>query len=80
VFDRARQKFTNRPGRNETKTVSRRCLLQETIAMMIYVLAVAMTFAMLVATFVGLQQEAERMRFQERAVRAKGFGNVRGPR
>jgi len=47
--------------------------------MLIYVLAVAMTFAMLIATFVGLHQEAERMRFQERTVRAKGFGGMRRP-
>ena len=45
--------------------------------MLIYVLAVAMTFVMLIATFVALHQEADRARFQERTVRARGFGNVR---
>ena len=47
--------------------------------MLIYVLAVAMTVAMLIATFVGLHQETERMRLQERTVRAKGFGSFRRP-
>ena len=48
--------------------------------MLIYVLAVAMTFAMLIATFVALHQEADRARFQEKTVRARGFGNARTPR
>lgn len=45
--------------------------------MLIYALALAMTFAMLIATFVALHQEADRMRLQERRVRARGFGNMR---
>jgi len=45
--------------------------------MLIYVLAVAMTFAMLIATFVALHQEADRMRLAERTVRVRGFGDVR---
>ena len=45
--------------------------------MLIYMLAVAMTIAMLIATVVGLHQEAERMRFREKAVKAKGFGQIR---
>jgi len=49
--------------------------------MLIYVLAVAMTFAMLIATFVALHQETDRMRLQERAIRARGFGGItRRPR
>ena len=42
--------------------------------MMIYVLAAAMTVAMLIATFVGLHQEADRMRLQEKKIRSNGFG------
>jgi len=45
--------------------------------MLIYVLALAMTFAMLIATFVALHHEADRMRLQERTVRARGFGGIR---
>ncbi len=45
--------------------------------MLIYALAVAMTFAMLIATFVALHQEADRMRLQERKVRIRGFGDPR---
>lgn len=42
--------------------------------MMIYVLAVAMTVAMLIATAFGLHQEAERNRLQEKRAAIKGFG------
>ena len=45
--------------------------------MLIYALAVAMTFAMLIATFVALHQEADRMRLRERTVRVRGFGGTR---
>ena len=48
--------------------------MQETIAMMIYMLAAAMTIAMLIATAFGLHQESERMRFQQKRIRARGFG------
>jgi heme/copper-type cytochrome/quinol oxidase subunit 3 len=65
------------PAGDETKPAVRRCLIQETQAMLIYVLAVAMTFAMLIATFVALHQEADRMRLAERTVRVRGFGDVR---
>ena len=42
--------------------------------MMIYMLAIAMTLAMLIATAFGLHQEAERMRFQEKRIKFRGFG------
>lgn len=45
--------------------------------MLIYMLAAAMTIAMLIATLFGLHQEAERIRFKEKASHAKGFGQVR---
>jgi hypothetical protein len=45
--------------------------------MLIYVLAAAMTVAMLIATFVGLHQETERLRLQEKVARSRGFGNTR---
>ncbi len=44
--------------------------------MLIYMLAAAMTIAMLIATVFGLHQEAERLRFEEKAVKAKGFGQA----
>ena len=42
--------------------------------MMIYMLAIAMTLAMLIATAFGLHQEAERTRFQEKRIKIRGFG------
>jgi hypothetical protein len=42
--------------------------------MMITVLAAAMTVLMLIATVVGLHQEAERVRLDKRNHGAKGFG------
>lgn len=42
--------------------------------MMIYMLAAAMTVAMLIATAFGLNQEAEKVRFQEKRDRTTGFG------
>lgn len=41
--------------------------------MIIYMLATAMTVAMLIATAFGLHQEAERMRFQEKRISVKRF-------
>ena len=41
--------------------------------MIIYMLAAAMTVAMLIATAIGLHQEAQRMRFQEKRIRVKHF-------
>ncbi len=43
--------------------------------MMIYMLAMAMTIAMLIATVFGLHQEAERTKFQEKRIRFTGFGD-----
>jgi hypothetical protein len=42
--------------------------------MMIFMLAVAMTVAMLVATVFGMHQEAQRVRFEERKSRFDRFG------
>lgn len=42
--------------------------------MMITVLAAAMTVLMLIATFIGLHQEAQRVRLDKRSKRANGFG------
>ena len=42
--------------------------------MMIYMLAIAMTLAMLIATAFGLHQEAERMKMKEQRVSTRGFG------
>lgn len=42
--------------------------------MMIYMLAAAMTLAMLIATVLGLHQEAERMRLKDKKSAARGFG------
>lgn len=42
--------------------------------MMITVLAAAMTVLMLIATLVGIHQEAERVRLKDRDDRSRGFG------
>ncbi|WP_192856913.1 hypothetical protein [Manganibacter manganicus] len=41
---------------------------------MIYILAIAMTVAMLIATLFGLHQEAERVRARNNSRRYDGFG------
>jgi hypothetical protein len=41
--------------------------------MMIYMLAIAMTAAMLIATIFGLHQEAQRVRIKTRNLRPGGF-------
>jgi hypothetical protein len=43
--------------------------------MMIYMLAAAMTIAMLIATAFGLHQETERMRLKEKRSSFRGFGS-----
>ncbi|WP_281034297.1 hypothetical protein [Mesorhizobium sp. YM1C-6-2] len=43
--------------------------------MMIYMLAAAMTIAMLIATAFGLHQESERMRLKEKRTNLRGFGH-----
>jgi hypothetical protein len=47
---------------------------QEKEAMMITVLAAAMTVLMLIATAVGMHQEAERVRLKDRSDKTRGFG------
>lgn len=42
--------------------------------MMITILAAAMTILMLIATAVGVHQEAERVRLKDRNDRSRGFG------
>ncbi|MBZ9854745.1 hypothetical protein LB566_13120 [Mesorhizobium sp. CA13] len=42
--------------------------------MLIYMLATAMTVAMLIATVFGLHQEAQRVRIKTNAKRFEGFG------
>ena len=42
--------------------------------MIIYMLAAAMTVAMLIATAFGIHQESQRMRYQEQKIRSNGFG------
>ena len=58
----------------ETNPGFARYWLQEIKVMMIYMLAIAMTLAMLIATAFGLHQEAERMRLQEKRINFRGFG------
>jgi hypothetical protein len=48
----------------ETISALRRCKVQESTSMLIIMLAAAMTVVMLVATFVGLHQEAQRQKFE----------------
>jgi hypothetical protein len=48
--------------------------VQENKAMMIFMLAAAMTIAMLIATAFGVHQEAQRVRFDDRKDRYSGFG------
>ena len=43
--------------------------------MMIYMLAAAMTVAMLIATAFGLHQESERMRLNHKKAALRGFGS-----
>ena len=43
--------------------------------MMIYMLAAAMTIAMLIATAFGLHQETERVRLKEKKDTLRGFGS-----
>ena len=43
--------------------------------MIIYMLAAAMTIAMLIATAFGLHQETERMRLREKRSTQRGFGS-----
>ncbi|MER8546784.1 MULTISPECIES: hypothetical protein [unclassified Mesorhizobium] len=45
--------------------------------MLIYMLATAMTVAMLIATLFGLHQEAQRVRAKANTKRFEGFGNRR---
>ena len=47
---------------------------KENKAMMIYILAAAMTVAMLIATAFGMHQEALRLKYQENRNRTKSFG------
>lgn len=42
--------------------------------MIIYMLAAAMTIAMLIATAFGIHQESQRLRYQEQKARTDGFG------
>lgn len=42
--------------------------------MIIYMLAAAMTIAMLIATAFGLHQESERVRLKEKKTNLRGFG------
>ncbi len=42
--------------------------------MLIYMLATAMTLAMLIATAFGLRHEAEQLRFKEKRIQFRGFG------
>lgn len=42
--------------------------------MLIYMLAAAMTVAMLIATAIGLHEEKERLQLQEKRIRSRGFG------
>ncbi|RFC67318.1 MULTISPECIES: hypothetical protein [Mesorhizobium] len=46
----------------------------ENNVMMITILAAAMTILMLIATAVGVHQEAERVRLKDRSDRSRGFG------
>lgn len=57
----------------ETKSTARSLWDKENQAMMIFMLAAAMTVAMLIATVFGLHQEAERVRVDNRH-RAYRFG------
>jgi hypothetical protein len=59
---------------HETKPAGVHCKKQENTAMLIFMLAAAMTVAMLIATVFGLHQEAERVRFDEKNDRIGHFG------
>jgi hypothetical protein len=61
---------------DETKPHLPRSLTQENTHMMIYMLAIAMTVAMLIATAFGLHHEAERVRVDQRT-RNTRFGQRR---
>lgn len=45
--------------------------------MMIYILAIAMTVLMLMATVVGMHEEAQRVAANDRSKRLNGFGSAR---
>ncbi len=45
--------------------------------MMIYMLAAAMTVAMLIATAFGMHQEAQRLKLEKVRDRTRGFGDPR---
>jgi len=49
-------------------------LWRRSFAMMIYMLATAMTVAMLIATAFGLHQETERLRLKQKRSTLRGFG------
>jgi hypothetical protein len=55
------------PSSHETNVVRRPLFRQRRNAMMIFMLAAAMTLAMLIATAFGLHQEAQRVRLRQRA-------------
>lgn len=55
--------------------IARNTLWRRSFAMMIYMLAAAMTIAMLIATAFGLHQETERMRLKQKRSTLRGFGS-----
>ena len=63
--------------RHATKLRRRRCLVQEITPMLIYMLALAMTVLMLIATAFAMYDEAQRVRNDENRRRFDGFGASR---
>ena len=61
-------------GGDATKSRNGRFDGQENSAMLIFMLAAAMTITMLIATVFGLHQEAERFRFDRKKDRLTPFG------
>ncbi len=64
----------NGSSKGETKSPCNRCWVQEYETMMIFMLAAAMTIAMLIATAFGVHQEAQQVRFDDRKNKFDRFG------
>ncbi|MGO4843687.1 hypothetical protein AB4144_66565, partial [Rhizobiaceae sp. 2RAB30] len=61
ITESSRIPIYNRSSKGETKSPCNRCWVQEYETMMIFMLAAAMTIAMLIATAFGVHQEAQQV-------------------
>jgi hypothetical protein len=59
--------------KDETKSADVRCKDQENAAMLIFMLAAAMTVVMLIATLFGLYEEAQRQEYEPKRIDRFGF-------